>query len=114
MSFTQVQRSSTSRTTIPIGARVRSDESLNPFTADEKTAVMSVTETSQWALPSCPDNGEIRRLTSSVWPSRWRSAARPDQPPRARHCSARADAFVQSSADASMTPAGRLTTSAGE
>jgi hypothetical protein len=54
MSFTQVQRSSRSRTMIPIGARVRSDDGLKPFTADEETAAISVTETSQMGAAVLP------------------------------------------------------------
>ena len=41
---------------------------------------MSVTETSHRTLASRPRSSESRRLTSSMRPSRWRTAAVPDQP----------------------------------
>lgn len=114
VSFTQMQRSCGSRTTMPIGARVSSDSRTDPFVASAESVPMSVTEMSHRTVPSCPCNIEIRRLMSSLRPSRWRTAVVPDQPFWARHCSTNADIVGASSENGRTSEAERPTTSPAE
>ncbi len=72
---------------------------------------MSVTDTSHRVSASCPHNDETRSVMLSVWPSRWRIAAVPDQPPCARHSSAKVDVLRASSGGGSTCAAYRPTTS---